>query len=55
MDTILVANAGSSSVKFQVFEIEQGQRLKTADQRHCRRDRNQAEVARNRRRWRGPG
>ena len=28
MDTILVANAGSSSVKFQVFEIEQGQRLK---------------------------
>jgi acetate kinase len=28
MDTILVANAGSSSVKFQVFEIEQGQRLR---------------------------
>ena len=28
MDTILVANAGSSSVKFQVFEIEPGQRLK---------------------------
>jgi acetate kinase len=24
MDTILVANAGSSSVKFQVFEVEQG-------------------------------
>jgi acetate kinase len=28
MDTILVANAGSSSVKFQVFEIEQDQRLR---------------------------
>ena len=28
MDTILVANAGSSSVKFQVFGIEEGQRLK---------------------------
>ncbi len=28
MDTILVANAGSSSVKFQVFEIEPGLRLK---------------------------
>ena len=28
MHTILVANAGSSSVKFQVFEIEQGQRLR---------------------------
>ena len=28
MDTILVANAGSSSVKFQVFEIEPGPRLK---------------------------
>src|SRR5271166_794975 len=28
MDTILVANAGSSSVKFQLFEIEQGQRLR---------------------------
>ncbi len=28
MDTILVANAGSSSVKFQVFEIEPGGRLK---------------------------
>jgi acetate kinase len=28
MDTILVANAGSSSVKFQVFEIEQGGALK---------------------------
>ncbi len=27
MDTILVANAGSSSVKFQVFEIEAGRRL----------------------------
>jgi acetate kinase len=26
MDTILVANAGSSSVKFQVFEIESGRR-----------------------------
>lgn len=28
MDTILVANAGSSSVKFQVFGIEEGQPLK---------------------------
>jgi acetate kinase len=28
MDTVLVANAGSSSVKFQLFEIEQGQRLR---------------------------
>jgi acetate kinase len=28
MDTILVANAGSSSVKFQIFEIEQGGCLK---------------------------
>ena len=28
MDTILVANAGSSSVKFQVFEVEPGGRLR---------------------------
>ncbi len=28
MDTILVANAGSSSVKFQIFEVDQGRRLK---------------------------
>jgi acetate kinase len=28
MDTILVANAGSSSVKFQIFEVEQGAGLK---------------------------
>ena len=28
MDTILVANAGSSSVKFQVFGVEEGQPLK---------------------------
>jgi acetate kinase len=28
MDTILVANAGSSSVKFQIFEIEQGGALR---------------------------
>src|SRR3974390_3012084 len=27
MDTILVANAGSSSIKFQVFEIEHGLQL----------------------------
>ena len=28
MDTILVVNAGSSSLKFQVFEIEAGANLK---------------------------
>ena len=28
MDTILVANAGSSSVKFQIFEVAQGGSLK---------------------------
>ncbi len=27
METILVANAGSSSIKFQIFEVDQGRRL----------------------------
>ena len=50
MDTVLVVNAGSSSVKFQVFAVE-AQRPETADQGTNRRNRNAAPTARKRRRW----
>ena len=45
MDTILVVNAGSSSVKFRVFEIEATQSLRELDQRPDRRHRRAAEAA----------
>ena len=50
MDTILVVNAGSSSVKFQVFAVEGERQLRAADQGPDRRHRQPAAPARQRRR-----
>ena len=55
MDTILVVNAGSSSVKFQVFGIERTRGLDAPDQGPDRRHRHAAaaarDAARRRDRW----
>ena len=50
MDTILVVNAGSSSLKFQVFAIDGGGDLQAPDQGPDGRHRHAAAAARRRRR-----
>ena len=55
MDTILVVNAGSSSVKFQVFAVEGEGRIAAADQGPDGRDRQPSAIARQRRERRTAG
>ena len=55
MDTILVVNAGSSSVKFQVFSVEGEGRAAAADQGPDGRHRQPSAAAGERRQWRFAG
>ena len=54
MDSILVINAGSSSVKFQVFAIDGQRRPRPSDQGPGRRHRNESQAARQCGRWLRP-